>query len=268
MKANRYAQLIERVFLDNYEDGAHHVRFERPELVDVAQDLKIPMPKNLGDTLYSFRCRVGLPQALLERQPDGLEWAIFPDGRAKYRFAAVPFATVEPTQGLAVTKIPDATPGMIEKYRLGDEQALLARLRYNRLLDVHTGVTTYSLQSHLRTQIAEGQLETDEVYVGVDRRGAHYVFPVQAKGGKDYLSVVQIWQDFKMCQKKFPDLIAMPVAAQFMNDGAIALFTFEWDGRDGVSIAPGGERHYKLVQPEELTGAELLAYGRRTLRAR
>lgn len=82
---------------------------------------------------------------------------------------------------------------MIVKYALSDEQALLARRRYNRLVDIFTGVTCYSLQSHLRTSIPSlGQVETDEVYVGVDRQGAHYVVPVQAKSGKDRMSVVQI----------------------------------------------------------------------------
>lgn len=259
---NRYSRIIERVFFDNYVQGAQSVPFTRVEFESVAQTLGIALPKNLGDLLYSFRYRVGLPQTVLNAQPPGLVWVIFPvtSRPAAYRFAAVPFAAVNPTQGLTVTKIPDATPGMIEMYALSDEQALLAKLRYNRLLDIYSGVTTYSLQSHLRTTIVESQVETDEVYVGVDTHGAHYVFPIQAKGGTDFLSVVQIWQDFKMCQKKFPGLIARPVAAQFMADNIIALFSFEWDGRDGITIAPGGERHYRLVPSSELSPVDLAAY--------
>lgn len=267
--ANRYAQMIERVFLDNYKKGASSVEFTRDQLSAVAESLKIALPKNLGDTLYTFRYRVGLPQAVLDRQPENLEWAILPNGRSKYRFAALQFVTITPTRGLAVTKIPDATPGLIEKYSIfNDEQALLAKLRYNRLLDIYTGVTAYSLQNHLRTTIVEGQLETDEVYVGVDSRGAHYVFPVQAKGGSDHLSVVQIWQDFKMCAEKFPSLIARPIAAQFMADDTIALFSFEWDGGDNITIEPGGERHYKLVPHDELNEAEVAAYAKRSTRRR
>ncbi len=103
----------------------------------------------------------------------------------------------------------------------------MARLRYNRLIDIFTGVTCYSLQNHLRTQVSGmGQVETDEIYVGVDRRGAHYVFPVQAKGGKDKLSIVQIAQDYAMCQSKFASLVCKPIAAQFMADSLIALFEF------------------------------------------
>lgn len=265
-KATRYAQMIERVFLDNYVQDAGSVEFTREQLSAAAESLGIALPKNLGDALYAFRYRVGLPQVILDRQPQGLEWAIFPNGPSKYRFAAVPFATIVPTQGLSVTKIPDSTPGIIERYALLDEQGLLAKLRYNRLIDIHTGVAAYSLQSHLRTTIAEGQLETDEVYVGVDRRGAHYVFPIQAKGGADRLNVVQIWQDFKMCAIKFPELIAQPIAAQFMARDIIALFSFEWDGRDAITIAD--ERHYRLVSAEDLTDAELAEYARPPRRAR
>jgi hypothetical protein len=261
-KPNRYAQIIERVFLDNYVSGAREVEFSRTEIESVAGTLGIKLPSNLGDVLYSFRYRYGLPQPIVELQPEGLEWAIFPAKRrpAAYKFVAVPFSTISPTLGVSVTKIPDATPGLIDLYSKSDEQALLAKLRYNRLLDIYSGVTTYSLQSHMRTTIPESQIETDEIYVGVDRHGAHYVFPVQAKGGKDFLSIVQIWQDFKMCEAKFDGLIPRPIAAQFMADDVIGMFSFDWDGDYGITISPGSERHYKLVAAASLGSAELAAY--------
>jgi len=138
---------------------------------------------------------------------------------------------------------------------------LLARLRYNRLVDIFTGVTCYSLQNHLRTTVPEmGQVEIDELYVGLDKKGAHYIFPVQAKGGRDKLSVVQIEQDFAVCATKFPKLICRPLGAQFMDGGIIALFEFEEaDGSVGISA----ERHYKLVQPEEVTSEDLQSYRQR-----
>lgn len=261
-KLNRYAQIIERVFLDNYVSGANEVEFSRSEIQSVAGTLGIKLPSNLGDVLYSFRYRYELPFPIVERQPQGLEWAIFPAKRrpAAYKFVAVPFSTVNPTLGVSVTKVPDATPGLIDLYSKTDEQALLAKLRYNRLLDIYSGVTTYSLQSHMRTTIPESQIETDEVYVGLDRHGAHYVFPVQAKGGKDFLSVVQIWQDFKMCEAKFGGLVPRPIAAQFMRDDVIAIFSFNWDGDYGITISPGSERHYKLVDPGSLSSSEIAAY--------
>ena len=86
-----------------------------------------------------------------------------------------------------------------------DEQALLAKVRYNRLLDIFLGVATYSLQNHLRTTVAGlGQVEIDEIYVAIDKRGRQYVLPVQAKGGNDRLSTVQTRQDMACCAEKFP----------------------------------------------------------------
>ena len=125
---------------------------------------------------------------------------------------------------LANIKIPDATPGMVAKYALSDEQALLAKLRYNRIIDIFTGITCYSLQNHLRTTVENiGQIETDELYVGVDKNGLHYIIPIQAKGGKDELSIVQIEQDIKLCCQKYPLLICKAIASQFMADDVIAI---------------------------------------------
>ena len=185
-----------------------------------------------------------------------------PDGIAKYVFVAMAFTDIRPNERLAETKIPDATPGVVARYSLSDEQALLARLRYNRLVDVFTGVACYSLQSHLRTSIANlGQIETDEVYVGVDKAGVHYVFPVQAKAGRDFISVVQIAQDFELCAAKFPTLVARSIAAQFMEDELIAMFELE---RDGAEVRISSEKHYRLVDHDDLDEKDLQTYRSRT----
>lgn len=61
---------------------------------------------------------------------------------------------------------------MIEKYAFTNEQAVLARVRYNRLVDIFLGIACWSLQNHLRTTVTGlGQVETAEVYVGVDKHG-------------------------------------------------------------------------------------------------
>lgn len=70
------------------------------------------------------------------------------------------------------------------------------------------------------------------------------------------MSVVQIWQDFAMCAVKFPNLIPLPVAA-IQRDDVIALLLFERVGND-IRIA--AERHYRLVEPCDLTIAEIQAY--------
>jgi hypothetical protein len=105
-----------------------------------------------------------------------------------------------------------------------------------------------------------GQVETDELYVGVDKKGAHYIIPIQAKGGSDKLNVVQIEQDFAVCKTKFPSLICRPLGAQFIADDVIALFEFE-QSANGVSIS--AEKHYKLVAPEEISENDLKNYRQR-----
>ena len=257
-KANRYSAIIERIFLSKYEKGMREVPFEREEIEKVAARLKIKLPKNLGDLVYSFRYRTLLPDTITSLAGDREVWIIRPTGRGKYCFALVRDTPILPNEHMAVTKVPDATPGIVAKYALSDEQALLARVRYNRLVDIFSGVTCYSLQNHLRTAVpGMGQVETDEIYIGVDKKGAHYVFPIQAKGGKDKLSVVQIEQDLAVCAAKFPLLVCRPVAAQFMDEGVIALFELE-TGENGITIS--SEKHYRLVAPKEVTDADLQTY--------
>ncbi len=257
-RVNRYSAIIEKLFFSKYKKGMREVPFEREEMEKFAAKLKVELPKNLGDLVYSFRYRALLPAAITSLAGEQEVWIIRPTGRSRYSFALVKDTPILPNEHMAVTKVPDATPGIVAKYAFNDEQALLAKVRYNRLVDIFSGVTCYSLQNHLRTTVPEmGQVETDEIYVGVDKKGAHYVFPVQAKGGKDKLSIVQIEQDFAVCATKFPLLVCRPIAAQFMEEGVIALFEFE-AGENGVTIS--SEKHYKLVSPKEVTDADLETY--------
>ncbi len=258
---NVYASIIEKIFTSKFKTGMREVDFKREDIVKFSRQLKIALPKNLGDLVYSFRYRTALPKAIQSKAGAGEVWIIRPAGMAKYRFVLVPDKPLLPNVNMAATKVPDCTPGIVAKYAFNDEQALLAKVRYNRLVDIFSGVVCYSLQNHLRTTVQEmGQVETDELYVGVDKKGIHYVFPVQAKGGTDKLSIVQIEQDFAVCARKFPSLLCRPVAAQFMKDSVIALFEFEQSDA-GVSIS--SEKHYKLVPPDEVTESDLVSYRQR-----
>lgn len=224
---NRYQQIMERIFFSHYVPNSHEVEFARNEMAQMAKELGIDLPKNLGDVVYSFRYRTPLPLSILRTAPEGQEWVIRPAGRGRYRFQIAAQVNIMPNPHLHKIKVPDATPNLITMYALGDEQALLAKLRYNRLIDIFTGVVCYSLQNHLRTFVRDlGQVETDEIYVGIDRWGAHHVFPVQVKGKKDKIGIVQIEQDIALCKVKFPNLICRPLAAQQMENDAIALFEF------------------------------------------
>ena len=258
-KQNLYSRIIEDIFFQHYSSGDSVVPFERDDIARSAGRLNISLPKNLGDVVYSFRHRNPLPDAIIRVAPAGLSWMIVGKGRAKYAFELKLVSKIQPDSMLPLTKVPDATPGIVARYALTDEQALLAKLRYNRLVDIFTGVTCYSIQNHLRTTVRGiGQIETDEIYVGLDKRGAHYVLPVQAKGKADQIGVVQIEQDLALCREKFSQLVARPIAAQFMDDNSIALFEFGTDTEE--SIVKLAERHYRLVPEHELSSDELRTY--------
>ena len=257
-QASSYSAIIERVFLDRYRPGQTSVSFRREDLTTAAEQLGVDTPRNLGDVVYAFRHRRVLPDAIVDTQPKGQEWVIEGTGVASYAFRLVPISRVVPNPALITTKIPDATPEIVSAYALSDEQALLAKVRYNRLVDVFLGIVTYSLQSHLRTTVTDvGQIEIDEIYVGLDRHGRQYVVPVQAKSGSDQLGVVQTKQDILCCREKFPDLICRAVSSQFMADDVIAMFELRLE-EDAVKIAD--ERHYRLVPSDTVTSADLAAY--------
>ncbi len=247
---NRYRLLIEKIFFEHWKKGVGEFVFARTELKETAEQLGIELPDNLGDVIYSFRFRTALPDKIIETQPKSKEWIIEGAGRSQYRFKLVKATRIVPNPSLISIAIPDATPEIIRAYRLDDEQALLAIVRYNRLIDIFLGLTSFSLQNHLRTTVEGiGQIEIDELYIGLDTRGCHYVIPVQAKGGKDQIGVVQTSQDFRFAAQKFEGMLCRPVAAQFMNDRVIALFELALQG-DEVKVVE--ERHYQLVPAKDI----------------
>ncbi len=257
--SNRYEALIAAIFQEKVSEGATEATFSRDELISMAGKLGIAVPKNLGDVIYSFRYRQPLPDSVLLTQPDGLEWIIEGVGKAAYRFRLVPIHRIRPNPEMMVIKVPDATPELIGCHALSVEQALLARVRYNRLVDVFLGLTAYSLQNHLRTTVSGvGQIEIDEIYLGIDRHGCQYVVPVQAKTGGDQLSTIQAKQDIACCVEKFPLLVCRAVSAQFMKAGRIAMFELALD-ETGV-VRPMDEKHYQLVQGDEVTAEDLARY--------
>ena len=163
-------------------------------------------------------------------------------------------------EALSKIAIPDATPEIIRAYALDDEQALLAIVRYNRLIDIFLGLTTYSLQNHLRTTVGGVQIESDELYVGLDKHGCHYVIPVQAKGGTDQIGVVQATQDVRYATAKFPRMRCWPIAAQFMKDNqGDVVAMFELTLQDG-QLRVAEERHYRLVPHDQIDRQEVRNY--------
>ena len=147
-KAAQYVPIIVHVFRKYWAKGTVEFEFHRDELVEAAEAVGVERPDNLGDVIYSFKFRRDLPAEILKTAPKGKAWIIEGAGRSLYRFRLVEAGgtTIRPREDIAATKIPDSTPEIIGAYALGDEQALLAKVRYNRLIDIFLGLTTYSLQ--------------------------------------------------------------------------------------------------------------------------
>lgn len=258
-----YADILVELFRRHWKRGRRKIEFERQEIAEVAQDLGLDLPKNIGDVVYSFRYRRPLPRDIAETADEGMEWIIKGKGISRYAMLQVRLNRVLPREDLLATKIPDATPEIISTYAQTDEQSLLAKIRYNRLVDVFLSVTAYSLQNHLRTTVKGlGQIEIDEIYVAVDRSGIQYILPVQAKTGKDMHSVVQTAQDIACCGEKYPSLVCRPVSAQFIDGETIAMFELALEDEE-VKVVQ--ERHYRLVPGEAISADDLAAYrSRRT----
>ncbi len=255
----KYNRIICSIFLERYEQGKTSITFAREEFQQKAQELGVKPPKNLGDIVYSYKYRQYLPEEITRTAPDGYYWRIRNVGKACYEFVlekGIEF--IKPDSMLATIKIPDATPSIVKKYSASDEQALLTIVRYNRLIDIFLGITCYSLQSHLRTTITGiGQIETDEIYVGVDKKGRQFIIPVQAKGGSDKLGITQIEQDVELCKQKYPELICRAVACQFITSDIVAMFEFSVE--EG-KIVKEIERHYKIIEAEEILREDLNKY--------
>src|SRR5579863_9709468 len=136
---NRYSAIIEGIFFAHWKKDIRRFPFVREEIKAWSKKLKVEVPDNLGDLIYTFRFRNPLPQKILDTQTRTDVWRIELAGRGRYEFVLGRDPRVLPRTGLVEIKIPDATPELIGSYTLDDEQALLAIVRYNRLIDVFLG---------------------------------------------------------------------------------------------------------------------------------
>ncbi len=220
--------------------------FGREEIIDAAEKLEISVPKNVGDVVSAFKSgRQTLPDSIQSTATKGKKWLIRNVSTAKYQFFLSEAINVEPDLSLKVINIYDSTPDIVLNYIKSDEQALLAIIRYNRLIDTFLRMTCYTLQSHWRTQVKGiGQIEVDEIYIGTDSDGKDYIIPVQAKHGKEKLEFAQLEQDIKCCSQYYPDLICTPVGCQFIDDKIIAMFELNIENNH---IVKKKEKHYRLV---------------------
>jgi len=268
-----YTPIIQKIFDAHYKPQKNRFEFKRAELAVAAEELGIDVEgdekvvaKNLGDIIYSFRFRRDFPAEIKAKAPAGKMWIIVGKGDAVYEFRLISIPSLKADPNWFVTKLHDATPEIVRRFNLSDEQSLLARIRYNRLVDMFCRCVAYSLQNHLRTKVEGiGQIEIDELYVGANRQGEHFIIPVQAKKEKDRLGVSQLMQDLEYCRGSHGTMRARALGAQMMkyNEGGrtfdkVVMFEFECrDEPDDVVIRKIAERHFVLLPHNEISSADL-----------
>ena len=250
----KYKKIINKIFFDRHKEGAVSIEFTRDDIIDAANQLSISIPKNIGDVVYSVRYRNSMPRDVKGIAPKGMEWVIEGAGDAKYLFSLYTKANIVPRTDMQAIQIPDNTPDVIYIHRMTDEQSLLCKIRYNRLIDLFLGNVAYSMQNHLRTKVEGiGQIEIDELYIGVNKRGQQFIIPVEAKVGKDKIGVVQLKQDIAFCKERFPSLICVPIAIQRIgneSDNTVCLFQLAINEKERrVEVVE--EKHFVLVSKDE-----------------
>lgn len=233
------AALFERVLIEGQEE----LFFTQDEVVEVARNLGIPL-RNPPDLVYTYRSRSELPMSIREKG----NWVIVSKGKGKFAFVKThrsPFIEIQ--EGLLPIAIPNALPEIVEKHTASDEQALISAVRYNRLVDIFTDVTCFHIQSHVRTTIeGEGQIEIDELYVGIDADGNEYVLPLEAKSAheREKLGWMQIANMVKYSRQSFPGLRCKPIAAKRGGPNQVYLIEFS----DGIGSEKLGIVQMKLYQ--------------------
>ncbi len=121
-----YLSIIEQLFRSKFKPGMRAVGFEREEIIKFGKALKVDLPKNLGDVVYTVRYRAVLPDTIQATAGEGEAWIIRPAGRSKYRFVLVPNAPLTPTPNMTATKVPmphrgssPSTPSMMNRPQAG-----------------------------------------------------------------------------------------------------------------------------------------------------
>ena len=249
---SEYDKVIEALFLKKF-DEAHNpdvieLDFFKDELTDIAKTMNIVI-RNFPDVTYTYRTRGEMPESILQKG----NWIIKQKGKSNYAFIKTRRPAFIPIQeGLAPIEISNSLPEIVEKYITGDEQGLLSAIRYNRLVDIFTEITCFHLQSHIRTTIeGEGQIEIDDLYVGIDHDGKEYILPLEAKSPdpRDKLGWIQVINLVKYSHQYFPRLKCRPICAKPIDRNTVYLIEFE-DKTDYDEIGIREIRLYHLVRTQ------------------
>jgi hypothetical protein len=247
-------EVIRRVFKKRYVSGAPEVTFTMDDIREAIRAVRGIRPgykeDNVADVRYEFTSgRRDLPASINRLGP----WMIVGRGKARYAFVKLsetPQVLIQ--DDLLTILLPNATPEIVVEYAGSDEQGLLAKINYNRLLDLFLQLTCYHLQNHWRTSVRnKGQIEIDDLYVGLSIDGQQFVIPVEAKCAKDKLNKTQIAQMIDFAHERYPKLIVRPVGVQETKDGSLVLIEFTPAAHpDNIKIKE--MRRYRLVTIDQI----------------
>lgn len=221
-----YDQVISEVFRKHYLGRHERLEFDKDELVAACETHGLTV-RNIPDVIYTYRVRRDLPSEVR----DAGHWAIEPAGRGHYAFRPMrnPPRFDLRLADISAVEIPNAIPEVVEPLLRADEQSLLTRVLYNRLVDIFSGLACFHIQNHYRAFVRDfGEVEVDALYVGVDRQGRLFVVPAEAKSVSetDMIGRVQVSQMVKLVKQDFPHLMPRILAIKALADDTIGFIEF------------------------------------------
>jgi hypothetical protein len=248
-KLSRYDEVILEVFQNHYQENADYLVFKKDELTEVCRKHGITV-KNIPDIIYTYRARRMLPAEILATG----HWAIESAGRGAYAFRLLrnPPHFQTKFEDYAPVDIYNAIPEVVEGLLRQDEQSLLTLILYNRLIDIFTGLTCFLIQNHYRSFVADmGEVELDALYVGVDKKGALFVLPIEAKSQaeNEMIGRVQVSQMAKLVRQDFPELHRRILAVKALADGTIGMVEFD-DQEEPDDFGIVSVSRYRLMRRE------------------
>ena len=244
---SQYDEVILTVFLSHYREGVERLVFKKDELTEACRERGITV-RNIPDIIYTYRARRTLPERILATG----HWAIESIGRGLYAFRLLrnPPHFEIPLGNYVPIDIHNAIPEVVEGLLRQDEQSLLTRLLYNRLVDIFTGLTCFHIQNHYRSFVrGVGEVELDALYVGVDKTGVLSVIPIEAKSQAEteMIGRIQISQMARLVRQDFPKLHRCILAVKALTDGTIAMIEFDdHEEPDDIGIISVGR--FRLIR--------------------
>jgi hypothetical protein len=242
-QTTQYDQILSDLFFKFYSPAMDTIPFAHKDLVESAS--RYDKHNNISDIIYTYRHGRRPYPAAIQKIAQGRDWAIEGTGKSSYEFVTVDqnFFYANPQCPIIEIHNQSIAPQLLEQIGQ-DEQATLAIIRTNKLLDTFLSASLDHIQSHKRMTVSYvGQTEIDDLYSGITETGVPIVVPVQAKDRFLPLNGTQVRQDVRA----FPLHTVRPVGViAFGNEFCLMEFSFE-PRKDSLKVTVVNEVHYRLI---------------------